>query len=651
MDNLELYGYVILFAPFVATVLITCLTQKHKALSGWVAVLGMLAALGANVLMAMEVFGAESGFTKVYEIEWLGVGQVSIPFGVQVDALSTLMALVVTGVGLCIFVFSMGYMKSEEGYSRYFACLSLFAFSMLGIVMSTNLLQTFIFWELVGVSSYSLIGYYFHKDSAVDAGKKAFLTNRIGDFGMTWGIILLFYTLVDTLGWDRASFSFEDLRLLYEDTGAIGMVMAEHAGTLALATLLIFTGAVAKSAQVPLHVWLPDAMEGPTPVSALMHAATMVAAGVFLVCRLFFMFAPYPEALAVVAWMGGVTALLAAAVAFVQFDIKKVLAYSTLSQLGYMVLALGMGSPAAAMFHLTTHACFKALLFLGSGSVIHGCHHEQDMRNMGGLRKTMPVTFWTFAIGTLALAGIFPFAGFWSKDAILGAASINHTVPGHFMLYAMGVIVALMTAAYMGRCVLLTFFGEYRGHAHPHESPITMTGPLVVLAVASAGAGLLSLPKGISEHGGWLEHALVGVQAAPSWFPAVHEEVFHWPVAIIGTLAALAGLVIAYLFYGNRVVPIDRFVSLIKPLHHLLEKKYYFDELYLWIVDKIQQRVAVLSNFIEVHILRWIVDTIAAIHRWFGGQIRLLLDGHVHRYVTLALLGVVVILAAVLVGN
>ncbi len=651
MANLELYGYVILFAPLVATVLITCLTLKHKALSGWVAIAGMLAALTANALMAAEVFSAEPGFTRVYEIEWLSAGSVVIPFGVQVDALSTLMGLVVTGVGSCIFIFSVGYMKGEEGYSRYFACLSLFAFSMLGIVMSTNLIQTFIFWELVGVSSYSLIGYYLEKDSAVDAGKKAFLTNRIGDFGMTWGIILLFYTIVDTLGWDRASFSFEDLRLLYEDTGAVGAIMAEHAGTLALATLLIFTGAVAKSAQVPLHVWLPDAMEGPTPVSALMHAATMVAAGVFLVCRLFFMFAPYPEALAVVAWMGGITAFLAAALAFVQHDIKKVLAYSTLSQLGYMVLALGMGSPPAAMFHLTTHACFKALLFLGSGSVIMGCHHEQDMRKMGGLRKKMPVTFWTFVIGTIALAGIFPASGFWSKDAILGSASINHTVPGATFLYGVGVLVAFMTAAYMGRCVLLTFFGKYRGHAHPKESPATMTGPLVLLAVASLFAGALSLPKGISAEGGWLERALVGVQAAPSWFAGVHEEQFHLSVAIGGTVAALLGLFVAYMFYGSRKWSIDGFVSKVGPLHHLLEKKYYFDEFYLWIVREVQQRVAVLSNFIEVHILRWIVDTIAAIHRWFGGQIRLLLDGHLHRYITLALLGVVVILTAVLVGN
>ncbi len=651
MEPLALYGYIILFAPLVATALITCFTLKHKAVSSWIAIGGMLVAFGANVLAAMQVFGADASFEPVHEIEWLSVGHVMIPFGVQMDALSVMMSLIVTGVGLCIFVFSTGYMKGEDGWSRYFACLSLFSFSMLGIVLSTNLIQTFIFWELVGVSSYALIGYYFHKDSAVDAGKKAFLTNRIGDFGMTWGIILLFYTLVDTLGWERASFSYEKLKLLYHASDPlIVQVMADHSGTLALATLLIFTGAVAKSAQVPLHVWLPDAMEGPTPVSALMHAATMVAAGVFLVCRLFFMFAPYEIALGVVAWMGGITALLAAGVAFVQHDIKKVLAYSTLSQLGYMVLALGMGAPAAAMFHLTTHAFFKALLFLGSGSVIYGCHHEQDMRKMGGLRKTMPVTFWTFMIGTAALAGIAPFSGFWSKDAILSAASVGH-VPGAPILYGMGVLVALMTAAYMGRCVILTFFGEYRGHAKPHESPVSMTGPLVVLATASVFAGVLSIPKGISEHGGWLEHALVGATTAPVWFPGMHEEVFLPSVAIVGTVAALFGLFLAYMFYAKKAWSIDSFVAAVKPLHTLLEKKYYFDEAYLWLVANVQQTIAETCGFIEVHVLRRIVDAVAGTTRWFGGQVRLLLDGHLHRYVTLALFGAVVIIAAVLVGN
>ena len=438
--------------------------------------------------------------------------------------------------------------------------------------------------------------------------------------------------------------------MLYESV-EFATIMDANSVALAGATLLIFTGAVAKSAQVPLHVWLPDAMEGPTPVSALMHAATMVAAGVYLVSRLFFMFAPYPEALAIVAWMGGITALLAAGLAFVQFDIKKVLAYSTLSQLGYMVMALGMGSPAAAMFHLTTHACFKALLFLGSGSVIHGCHHEQDMREMGGLFGKMKVTASTFWIGTLALAGIFPLAGFWSKDAILSAASVGG-VPGAKVLFAIGVLVAFMTAAYMGRQCFMTFHGEYRGHAHPHESPKSMTVPLMILAVLSVGAGALSLPKGFlgKTTPGWLEHSLVA-EGAAAWYPGLPEEVFHMSVAIGGTVAALLGLFVAYMFYGKRAWSIDAFVAKVKPVHTLLENKYYFDDAYLWLVGSVQQPFARLCNFFELYVLRWLVDTLANVHKWVGGQIRLLLDGHVHRYVTMALLGLFLVLSYVLVGN
>ncbi len=645
----ELLGYIALFAPFVAACVITLFTLRSKATSGGIALAGIVAALVATVLIAVDVFPAEPT-TAAYEIEWLAVGGVTIPFGIQIDALSILMSLIVTGVGSCIFLYSTGYMKGEDGYSRYFACLSLFAFSMQGIVFSTNLVQTFMFWELVGVSSYALIGYYFHKPAAVDAGKKAFLTNRIGDFGMTVGILLLFYTLVqasETISGVTASFTFDHIRAIYQDEAIWTQLVQSHETALMWAGLLIFTGAVAKSAQVPLHVWLPDAMEGPTPVSALMHAATMVAAGVYLVARTYFLFAQFEMALHIIAWMGGITALLAAAMAFVQHDIKKVLAYSTLSQLGYMTMALGLLSPVAAMFHLTTHACFKALLFLGSGSVIHGCHHEQDMRQMGGLIKKMPITAWTFWIGTLALAGIFPLAGFWSKDAILSAASLENT-----WLYGIGVLVALMTAAYMGRCCILTFHGEYRGHAKPHESPATMTIPLVILAVASLFAGLINLPKGFfgRETGGWLEHALVGSAAAPSWSAGLPVEEFHPWVAVWGTVAALAGIVLAVAFYGKRWVSIDRFVSAIKPLHTLLERKYFFDDAYLWLVREVQQRFARLCDFVEVYILRWLVDTVGALHRWVGGQVRLILDGHLHRYVTVALVGAVLILSYVLVG-
>jgi NADH-quinone oxidoreductase subunit L len=627
-------AYVTLFAPFVAAVVITLFTLKHKTLSGLLALGSILLGLGCTVAMATHSFAGEK--IAPHEVVWLDVGGVTLKFGVVVDALSVLMALVVTGVGSCIFLYSTGYMHGEEGYSRYFACLSLFAFSMLGIVFSTNFVQTFIFWELVGVSSYSLIGYYFAKPSAVEASKKAFLTNRIGDFGMTCGILLLFFTLAkDGVA---QSFSFHELAPLFH-SGKID----PHGGTMTLAAFLIFTGAMAKSAQVPLHVWLPDAMEGPTPVSALMHAATMVAAGVYLVARTYFLFFSYHDALHVIAWIGGITALLAACMAFVQHDIKKVLAYSTLSQLGYMTMSLGLFGPSAAMFHLTTHAFFKALLFLGAGSVIHGCHHEQDMRHMGGLWKKMPVTAWTFVIGSAALAGIFPLAGFWSKDAILTTA-IEHNPA----LFGIGLVVAFMTACYMGRAFLLTFTGEYRGHAHPHESPAVMTIPLVILAALAVVAGFFSLPEGFPgvHHPGKIEHLLVGGPGTPSWFPNMPPEHFNWGVAAGGTAAALIGIFVAWQFYGSRKWSIAAFAASIKPVHKIVENKFYFDEAYLWLVRVVQQNFADACAWFEKSILvQTVVDGISDVTKWFGRMVQHLLDGHLHRYVTLALFGIVAILA------
>jgi len=656
--NTTALAYVTLFAPLVATVLITLFTLKHKTLSGLLALAGIVAGLVCSILMATEAFKSGEPFhPKPDEIVWLSVGGVTLKFGVMVDALSVLMALVVTGVGSCIFLYSTGYMHGEEGYSRYFACLSLFAFSMLGIVFSTNFVQTFVFWELVGVSSYSLIGYYFGKPSAVEAGKKAFLTNRIGDFGMTCGILLLFFTLAQ----DRVAntFSFAELAPLFHD-GKVD----PHGWTMQLAAFLIFTGAMAKSAQVPLHVWLPDAMEGPTPVSALMHAATMVAAGVYLVARTYFLFFNYHDALQIIAGLGAATALLAACMAFVQDDVKKVLAYSTLSQLGYMTMSLGLFGPAAAMFHLTTHAFFKALLFLCAGSVIMGCHHEQDMRRMGGLRKFMPITAWTFIIGSAALAGIFPLAGFWSKDAILTTA-IEHSP----VLFGVGLVVAFMTACYMGRAYLMTFEGEYRGgaaahgdahghdehaseHGHaahtPHESPAVMTIPLVVLSIFAVIAGFFSLPDGFAgrKGPGAIEHLLVGERGTPSWFPTITEDHFNLVVAAGGTVAALLGMWVAWMFYGSRKWSIESFTATIGPIHKWVVHKFYFDDVYLWIVREVQQRVADACAFFEKNILvQGVIGGISEFTKWLGRMVRLVLDGHLHRYVTVALFGIVILLA------
>ena len=647
-------AYVTLFAPLGATALITLATQRMKAVSGMIALAAILTGLVCSGLMAVEVLASDTPYNVVHEITWLSAGGITMNFGVQVDALSVLMSLIVGIVGSGVFLYSTAYMHGEDGYSRYFACISLFAFSMLGIVFSSNLIQTFIFWELVGVSSYSLIGYYFAKHSAVDASKKAFLTNRIGDFGMTVGILLLFFTLWDVLGPEMATTSFVALQELFADP-ANQAQLADSQATLGIAGFLIFTGAIAKSAQVPLHVWLPDAMEGPTPVSALMHAATMVAAGVYLGSRVFFLLAPHADPLLWIAIIGGVTAFLAACMAFVQHDIKKVLAFSTLSQLGYMVMALGLAAPHAAMFHLMTHAFFKALLFLGAGSVIHGCHHEQDMREMGGLLKKMPVTAWTFLIGSIALAGIPPLAGFWSKDAILGAASVTN-----MPLYIVGLGVAFMTAAYMGRCCFLNFFGEYRGHAKPHESPIAMTLPLGVLALLAVVSGFVNIPpfgKGPWEiaDAGQLDQLLMAPGAASHFDPFVAEskafvvEAFHWDVAIGGTIAAILGIVTAFLFYGSRKFSAEAFSQKIGPLYALVKNGYYFDDFYLWLVRSVQQGIAKICAFFEKEILiNVIVNGFAALHRWLGGQIRLLLDGHLHRYLTLALLGVVFILTMVL---
>jgi proton-translocating NADH-quinone oxidoreductase chain L len=682
----DILAYVTLFAPLAAAALITLGTLRWKQLSSTIALAGIGAGLVASILLALDVFKGTKPEVP-HEITWLAVGGVSLKFGVMVDSLSVLMSLIVTGVGGCIFLYSTGYMKGEEGYSRYFACLSLFAFSMLGIVFSTNFVETFIFWELVGVSSYSLIGYYFGKPSAVDAGKKAFLTNRIGDFGMTVGILMLFFTLAQH---GVTTFSFHELTPVFHEAAKHGL--DPYSGTLALAAFLIFTGAMAKSAQVPLHVWLPDAMEGPTPVSALMHAATMVAAGVYLVARTYFLFFQYETPLHVIAWLGGITALLAACMAFVQNDIKKVLAYSTLSQLGYMTMALGLLGPGAAMFHLTTHAFFKALLFLCAGSVIYGCHHEQDMRKMGGLSKLMPVTHWTFLIGSLALAGIVPFAGFWSKDAILTTAIKENPA-----LFGIALVVAFMTACYMGRAYLMTFRGEYRGHAvahaaaaghsgsghghghddahgaghgaahaaaddhggghghdaphgPPHESPAVMTIPLCVLAVLSVVAGFFSLPAfGEHGHAGFLDHLLVG-EDGPSYFPGIKEDVFNPMVAAGGTVAAVIGIFVAWQFYGSRRWSVERFVASIGPVHKAIVAKFWFDEAYQWLVDNVQQQFAVCCAFFEKSILvQCVVDGLCKFTRWIGSLVRLLLDGHLHRYVTLAFFGIAVVLA-LLVG-
>ena len=483
-------------------------------------------------------------------VAWLAIEGLEIDIGLQIDSLSKLMLCVVTGVGSLIHIFSLGYMKEDRDFSRYFAFLSLFIFSMLGIVLADNFVMMFIFWELVGVSSYLLIGFWFEKPSAADAAKKAFLTNRVGDFGFLIGILMVWAVM--------GSVNFDAI----ESKLATGT-----AAITGLAGFLIFCGAMGKSAQAPLHVWLPDAMEGPTPVSALIHAATMVAAGVYMLCRVFFLIEG-TWAMEAIAWIGGLTSLLAALMAVQQDDIKRILAYSTLSQLGYMVMAVGLGSPDAAMFHLTTHASFKALLFLGAGSVIVALHHEQDIWRMGGLRERMPKTYWTFLIGTMALCGVPLFSGFFSKEAILDTALENS-----ILLFLVAVFVALLTTFYMTRLFVVAFMGEPRSAQaeHAKESPAVMTVPLLVLAVPSVIAGYFNA------------HAVNPLVLAASLV-----------VLVFGTLVANT------VYSGAKTDPLPaRFGRLTKALRN----RFWFDEIYQWLIDNVQENLAKLADAID----RWVI--------------------------------------------
>ena len=635
--------WVILFAPLVAAALITLFTRRWKTLSAALSI-GAIAlgfALSMGLFIALAFYGQQHW---PHTIQWLVVGNiVRVEFGMTTDPLAILMLLVVTGVGSAIHIYSLGYMKGDPGISRYFACMSLFTFSMLGIVLSNNFIQIFIFWELVGLSSYLLIGYWFEKDAAAEAGKKAFLTTRIGDFGMMLGILLL---------WSHAgTFNFTELQARLPTLGL-------STGTLALIGTLIFCGAVGKSAQFPLHVWLPDAMEGPTPVSALIHAATMVAAGVYMLCRVSWLILPSETALTLIAWMGGITAIMAATIAITQNDIKRILAYSTLSQLGYMVMAVGLGGPTQAMFHLTTHAFFKALLFLGAGSVIIALHHEQDIWKMGGLWKKTPITFWTFLIGTLALAGVWPLAGFYSKDEILLLA-LQKSAP----LFLIGTVTAFLTAYYIGRECFVVFFGrprDYHAYERAQESPWVMTLPLVFLAILSVIGGWASaVPHFLDPHGE-VEHSnlgyallrviIVGWNGEVPHFLDPHGEVMHGDLGYALLLIPIAGFFVAAKIYW-RAEPSDAPVkAALGKLWTLVENKYYFDELYLWIVKYVQGTIANVCEWFDRWILQRLgIGGLSVGTGLLGKTVRLIQTGSIQGYAFLFALGVTVIIYYVVV--
>jgi NADH-quinone oxidoreductase subunit L len=614
--------WLILFLPLLSAVVITLFTLRCKTISSLISI----GAVVAGFVMTC-IFVYTNGIHTNVEttVNWLTIGNLSIDFGLKLDALSMMMLFVVTGVGGLIHIYSYGYMHEDESMSRFFAKLSLFTFSMLGIVLANNFLMMFIFWELVGISSYLLIGFWFEKPSAGDAAKKAFIVNRLGDFGFLFGILMVWGLL--------GSLNFS---VLSTNTAALG-------ASATIAGLLIFCGAMGKSAQFPLHVWLPDAMEGPTPVSALIHAATMVAAGVYMLCRSLFLF--NPEALHIIAYIGGFTALLAALMAVQQNDIKRIIAYSTLSQLGYMVMVVGLNGPTPAMFHLTTHAFFKALLFLAAGSVILGMHHEQDIWHMGNLRKKMPITFITFFIGALALSGIPPFAGFYSKDSILAQClDIGREHPSlGYPLFAVSVFVAGLTAFYTFRLFFVVFFGKEKSdHAkHAHESPFVMTAPLMILAVFAAIGGFI----GITNNYG-------------SQFAADHEtlsitqqllEPLHAPIAMcIGIGVAVAGIFLAFSLYKN--ADKDPLPAKFGALATWMRDKFYFDELYEATVIRLHDFIAAVSDFID----RWILEgVILGFIRGgtdlTGRALRLVQTGNLQTYAFLFVLGVAVLLYFVLV--
>jgi len=607
-------GWTILFAPLAAAALIQLVGIHRRRLSSSLAIASLLTSFGCTAWLFLQVLHQPAFMPFESSVSWIALPGFTIPFGILIDQLSLLMTLVVTGVGSAIFIYATGYMAEDHAYSRFFGVLSLFAFSMLTIVLSTNWIQLFMGWELVGFCSYLLIGHWYAKPSAADAGKKAFMVNRVADFGFMLGILALWAISSPVVS--ERTFHFQTLQNR--------VVELLHGGRVPLAMLpliglLIFCGPIGKSAQFPLHVWLPDAMEGPTPVSALIHAATMVAAGVYLLCRAFWLFEGLPSVLTTIMWVGGATAFLSACLALVENDLKRILAYSTLSQLGYMVMALGLDGSVAGMYHLTTHAFFKALLFLAAGSVIHGTH-EQDIRKLGGLWRSMRWTSVTFLIGALALCGFPGFSGFFSKDEILVLAHERHMA-----LYWLGTVTAGLTAFYIARAWFVAFTGH--PHGHGHESPPVMIGPLVLLAGLSIMGGYVGIPQFLGQHHG----------------------AFHWAVAGTSLTVVSLGILLAWLVYSKRAVTGQQLVHALALPYSFLQRRYYIDEIYNWYVATIQQKlIAGCCAWVEQYvIIGFLVNGVAVITRGLGWLIRFCQTGKIQTYVLVFVIGVLWLLSTV----
>jgi NADH-quinone oxidoreductase subunit L len=641
------------FVGFLTNGLIAFLKPQAKNVVGAVGV-GVLAssfvvALGVVSALAGDPHGAPFVF-KYWT--WMPAGQLQIDLALQVDQLSAVMLMVVTGISTLIHIFSIGYMKDDPGYARYFAYLNLFVFFMLVLILGASFPVMFIGWEGVGLCSYLLIGFWFEDEEKANAGKKAFIVNRIGDFGFLIAMFLIFQA--------TGSLSFVEVFEQAPHVFAVG------GGVITLTTMALFLGCTGKSAQIPLYVWLPDAMAGPTPVSALIHAATMVTAGVYLIARTNVLFAMAPTSSLVVAGVGAATALLAATIALKQWDIKKVLAYSTVSQLGYMFLGVGVGAYAGGIFHLTTHAFFKALLFLGSGSVIYSLHHAyhethshedaQDMRNMGGLMKYMPWTATLMWIATLAIAGIPGFSGFFSKDGILAATfARGQESPVFYMLWLVGAIAALLTAFYMTRMMLYTFHGPNRTgdneRAHLHEAPWVMTGPLAVLGIGTIATGVLNLPH-VFPGGGWLEHQLEAVtEHSVRYMHEVHLSAsLEWTLIAVATVIAVVGMGAAWQFLKPAALPTAREAPEETGIQKVLLKKWYVDEIYNAVI--IQPTVSISRRFLWKFFDAGVIDGAfvngsAWVARAFGFVGSALQTGRLGWYLFVFVIGSLVILRAV----
>lgn len=683
----------ILFLPLVGFLIVLFFGKRYEKL--YLVEVGII-----TIALLLSIF---TGFIKLtsyvsdtigMQFTWIDLGNVpsigplTIDLGIMIDNVTVIMLFVVTLISTLVHYFSIAYMKGDPRFSRYFAYLGIFTFSMLGIVIADNLLMIYIFWELVGLSSYLLIGFWYEKKSASDASMKAFLTNRIGDIGMFIGILILFT--------NYHTFSFNEIFTHISN----GVVPFGSNGWLTAAGILIFMGAVGKSAQVPLHVWLPDAMEGPTPVSALIHAATMVAAGVYLVARIFALLTA--DAMLVIAVVGALTSIFAASIALTQNDIKKVLAYSTVSQLGYMIMALGVGAYTFAFFHLVTHAFFKGLMFLGSGSVIHSMHHEQDMRNMGGLRKKMPITYYTFLIGTLAISGVPLTSGFLSKDGLLAGTWAFGNLTGHYLIPIIGFVVAGMTAFYMFRLVIMTFHGEPRNqhkYDHAHESPKLMTIPLIILA--SLSIFIFYTPNPTAPADGWFynwvqtpqtvvpEDARFEFMKSESHSNEVHggsgsehttithSEMYehemhhvHYPAMILSIILAGLGILLAFLMYHWKKIDPDKLAERLKPLYNLSYNKWYIDEIYSmvfierlhdfsrfisWfdatVVDGIvngsatvTRGIANIAGWFDTYVVDGLVNFTAFVSGFAGLTLRKMQTGKIQTYIVYVVFSVIIIL-------